>query len=817
MVMRDQSAPAKLEELRRPRDLWQHLWSPEGWRCIHVKRGSYHQNLFFRSDDEAEDYVLTVDQDEATWIYHACATFQGTDSRKQANVQHVKCYSLDIDCGSGKPYSDVAEAQGELQRFCAAYELPAPLVVASGHGLHCYWVLERPVRPEEWRPGAELLKRACERHGLRADHSRTTDCASILRPPGTWNKKTDPAVKVRGAGACEPIALAAFIERLRRGLAGGGDGRRPGEALDRQHPRRPPAAGSLDQAAASVAARPAYSDAESLRIREALASIPVTARENRDTWFRIGCALHWLSAGEGWEEVAPVIWNEWSGKAKKKFDEADQLKTWKSFERGYNGQLITLGTLFHIAKAHGWRPSAGGLEETDGAETAEPDAEDAEPDAEDAEEKRDNRAAPDAAGNDAVSKEDFIAYLPMHTYIYRPTGEIWVAASVNSRLPPVLSEGKSIAATKWLDNNAAAVQMTWAPGEPELVHGKLIKEGGWYDREGARVYNLYKPPRIIHRRGDVTLWQNLLHAVFPEAAEHITLYLAHRVQKPGEKINHALVLGGAPGIGKDTILEPVKQAVGPWNFSEIDPQRAMGRFNGYLKAVLLRINEAHDLGEINRYAFYDHLKAIIAAPPDTLRIDEKNIREYAILNLVAVIITTNYRGGIYLPSDDRRHFVAWSPLLKEHFPPAYFNRFYKWLADGGNAMVADHLATLDISAFDPKAPPPQTEAFWQMVYANRAPETAPLADALDALGNPDAVTLDDIRRQAASDIRDWLDDKKNARIIPHRLGECDYESVRNPAAKDGLWTIAGRRQVVYARRGLTLAQQLQEAQKRAER
>ena len=39
-----------------------------------------------------------------------------------------------------------------------------------------------------------------------------------------------------------------------------------------------------------------------------------------------------------------------------------------------------------------------------------------------------------------------------------------------------------------------------------------------------------------------------------------------------EKINHALVLGGEQGIGKDTLLEPVKHAVGPWNFDEVSPQ-----------------------------------------------------------------------------------------------------------------------------------------------------------------------------------------------------------------------------------------------------
>jgi hypothetical protein len=44
------------------------------------------------------------------------------------------------------------------------------------------------------------------------------------------------------------------------------------------------------------------------------------------------------------------------------------------------------------------------------------------------------------------------------------------------------------------------------------------------------------------------------------------------VQRPQEKINHALVLGGAQGIGKDTLLEPVKRAVGPWNFEGVSPQ-----------------------------------------------------------------------------------------------------------------------------------------------------------------------------------------------------------------------------------------------------
>jgi len=49
------------------------------------------------------------------------------------------------------------------------------------------------------------------------------------------------------------------------------------------------------------------------------------------------------------------------------------------------------------------------------------------------------------------------------------------------------------------------------------------------------------------------------------------------VQFPAEKINHGLLLGGAPGIGKDTILAPVRQAVGEWNFQEATPKEMLGK------------------------------------------------------------------------------------------------------------------------------------------------------------------------------------------------------------------------------------------------
>jgi len=219
-----------------------------------------------------------------------------------------------------------------------------------------------------------------------------------------------------------------------------------------------------------------------------------------------------------------------------------------------------------------------------------------------------------------VTLDHFYAYLPQHSYIFVPTREIWNADGVNGRLPPV----RKMKATTWLDENRPVEQMTWAPGEPMLIRDRLIREGGWFTHYGATCFNLYKPPTIVP--GDPNKarpWRDLVHLVYPTEAEHIIAYCAHRVQRPQEKINHAMVFGGAPGIGKDTILEPVKRAVGPWNFQEVSPQQTMGTYNGFLQSVLFRVSEARDLGDADRFQFFDHMKTYTAAPPDVLRVNEK--------------------------------------------------------------------------------------------------------------------------------------------------------------------------------------------------
>jgi hypothetical protein len=411
---------------------------------------------------------------------------------------------------------------------------------------------------------------------------------------------------------------------------------------------------------------------------------------------------------------------------------------------------------------------------------------------------------PNLTAPQAFALEDFVAYLPGGTFCYLPTREMWPASGANAKLGDVMVNGVSkIRAATWLSQNRAADAMAWCPGEPMLIKDRLLVEGGWIAKPGDTTLNNYRPPTIAARDGDASIWLNHIKTIYPEDWEHIVSWFAHRVQRPGEKINHALVLGGEPGVGKDSLLEPIKSAVGAWNFCDVSPANVMGRFNSHLKSIVLRISEVHDLGEIDRFAFYDRTKTLCAAPPDTHRIDEKNMREYQAVNVTGVIMTTNHKaGGLYLPPDDRRHYVAWSPTPTGTFTPEYFDGLYSWFRTGGNEIVAHYLATLDISTFNAKAPPPKTAAFWEIVQSARSAESADVDDALDALGRPDAVTLAMLEHSpgATQEFRAWLGDRKNGVKIAHRMTDAGYAPIRNPEANDGQWRIGGKRRSVYGKR-----------------
>lgn len=407
----------------------------------------------------------------------------------------------------------------------------------------------------------------------------------------------------------------------------------------------------------------------------------------------------------------------------------------------------------------------------------------------------DETECPETTG---LETDDFYFIAPQGKCIYLPTRELWPVKSIDGAFRKRIKD-----ASDWFAQNRLAEQMIWAPGEPQIIGDRLMASGSWQERPGATVINTYLPGPIFAggQPDKAGPWVDLVMRVYPAEAEHLFDCFAQRVQRPQDKINHAIILGGQQGIGKDSILEPVKEAVGHWNWADISPSHAMGRFNGFLKSIVLRISEARDLGDHDRFAFYDRAKTWMAAPPDVHTIDEKNLREYPAQNVTFVIITTNRQDALHLEPDDRRHFVAWSDLSKEDFSAEYWTNYYRWLdQEGGKANVAAFLRQRNLATFDAKAPPPKTPAFWSILQAGQSPETLELSDVLENMGWPDVVCIQAISTRAGDKTLGWFKEGSNAKRARARLGDCGYHAVQNPDVKDGRWRFRdGLKRMVYVR------------------
>ena len=121
--------------------------------------------------------------------------------RKQENVSHLRSLYVDLDF---KEYQTEQDALNALKSFLYTTGITKPnIIVHSGGGLHIYWVFDRELDADEWKPMATALAAMGQEQGLKADFGCTIDSARILRVPGTLNWKYDPPRQVRVVHASE--------------------------------------------------------------------------------------------------------------------------------------------------------------------------------------------------------------------------------------------------------------------------------------------------------------------------------------------------------------------------------------------------------------------------------------------------------------------------------------------------------------------------------------------------------------------------------------------------------------------------------------
>jgi energy-coupling factor transporter ATP-binding protein EcfA2 len=117
--------------------------------------------------------------------------------RVSKNVKQMKSFFVDLDIGDkeGK-YTSQRAALSDLKNFCKDYDIPAPMIVSSGVGIHAYWPFKKAVDADKWKTLATVFKRVLIEAGVKIDPTRTADMSSVLRLPGTINTKNGAIVKI---------------------------------------------------------------------------------------------------------------------------------------------------------------------------------------------------------------------------------------------------------------------------------------------------------------------------------------------------------------------------------------------------------------------------------------------------------------------------------------------------------------------------------------------------------------------------------------------------------------------------------------------
>lgn len=287
--------------------------------------------------------------------------------------------------------------------------------------------------------------------------------------------------------------------------------------------------------------------------------------------------------------------------------------------------------------------------------------------------------------------------------------------------------------------------LTYSPNDPLLL-----------EKDGKLWINTWRGGGVIPVSGDVAPFlEHMAYLIDNEAAlRHVLDWLAHCLQRPKIRINHAILLQGPQGIGKTFVAQLMEPVLGAANVNYVSTADLIGSFNSWLAHRQLVVIE--ELMASNRLETANLIEPYLTQ--ESVLINEKHIPKHTVPNLANFIIFTNHRNSIYLEDGDRRFFVWFSNAT--HRSKDYYDKLFGWLKENAGA-VAHYLLNRDISGFNPKAHPPLTPAKLEMIERSLPPLEEYLKSAIDAAEefpfNRELITIGMIRVALPRSLRDKSD------------------------------------------------------------
>ena len=663
-------------------------------------------------------------------IFFAVGSYAGTN--RGAPIAKRALF-LDLD---GKDFDSIQNALLGLSTFVRTVGLPPPSIyVHSGRGVHVYWCLDRDYPVAEWLPVAKALKAKCEELGFTADPTPTADPARVLRAPGTLNRKETNPIPCRIlSDNGSSYSLAQIATQLGAGRAG------VGSAASRLASLAP---------ATALITKPTFKPLAADEVEAMLSCIELPPINNRDLWIQILCSV------QDWSKKSPAGWklfDAWSA-TQSGYNQQENRKTWDSFEPDGG---ITIATLVKMAVENGYEPP-GTPTPVQPASLSELIAG---PTADEPQEPRPQhytvtdplmiaaQHAVNSGGKTRFGRDEAVQFLANEFVIITEQKGIYYSVTKREMLPrevvdDLLTRYMPLNSTG-VPTNASLIMRRYGVRHTVQAPGFHPTAPAIYAEHGKSYVNQYTAPAplITPLPQEIALLDDFWAYMFPlpddqQFSDYLKQCYGLLVQHPEIKIDSASLIIGAPGSGKTTLAYEIPRLLtGESNAQMVSNKTLRGAYSSYINGKkFLHFDEIHINGKWDSDDTVNALKSLVAG--STVEVHPKFMAPFNIPNRLFVSATSNYDDAMNLPNDGERRWAVYAHIPQRAWTAsttkeAYFKTLYQWLNSArGAGVLRAYFAAVNISAFNPAAPPPVTTAKKRMIRASQGTEVQCIAEAME--------------------------------------------------------------------------------------
>ncbi|MEE4454756.1 bifunctional DNA primase/polymerase [Novosphingobium resinovorum] len=323
--------------------------------------------------------------------------------------------------------------------------------------------------------------------------------------------------------------------------------------------------------------------------------------------------------------------------------------------------------------------------------------------------------------------------------------------------------------------------------------------------DGMPYFNVYRPSDVTATLGDAGPFSEFLEFLVPGELErsHLIQFMAHVVRNPGNRIRHALLLRSRhQGIGKSMLFEIWGKLVGTSNVRFTSSREMAGNFDGWKTQNVTLICPELNIG--HGMSAYNDIKAFIS--DDFATVNEKHLKARRWPIYSTSLFSTNLDVPMLIEANDRRLFVIDTPATPRS--AAYYAEFADWWSKS-LGVIRHFLDEVDLSDFNPHAPPPMTEAKLRLIQRSGTPLVQDIAFLIQERKgrlSRDVITVEEVAEELRGN---RVADRVIATAL-RELGAVAIGQQRTRFGRKSLWII--RNHAIWQK--WTIAERVKEYERR---